>query len=247
MILKKIHVKNFRSIRDVAVDVQDQLAIVGGNGSGKSSILRALERFFGQSTSVELDDFFARKTDEPIEIGLTFTGFTEAERESFASRSNNNEMSVVRVFEAGAGRNNGRYYGATLQHPPFFAVRSAENATNARTAYNQLRGSEEIYRCAKCQTALWSDYGRRKVMLFVRIATLKDARRFSPDVHIFTRSKLPCDQLALIGERRHHEEARRSLLRLLRHEKRMARRKPQASRSMSGEDEVIFLPRLRGR
>ena len=35
-------------------------------------------------------------------------------------------------------------------------------------------------------------------MLFVRIATLKDARRFSPDVHIFTRSKLPCDQIVLL-------------------------------------------------
>jgi len=37
-------------------------------------------------------------------------------------------------------------------------------------------------------------------MLFVRMTTLKDARRFSPDVHIFTRSKLPCDQLALLEE-----------------------------------------------
>jgi hypothetical protein len=58
----------------------------------------------------------------------------------------------------------------------------------------------DIYRCPKCATALWSDYGRRKVMLFVRMATLKDARRFSPDVHIFTRSKLPCDQLALLED-----------------------------------------------
>ncbi len=49
----------------------------------------------------------------------------------------------------------------------------------------------DITRCAKCQTALWSDYGRRKVMLFVRISTLKRPHRIVPDVHIFTRSKLP--------------------------------------------------------
>lgn len=60
----------------------------------------------------------------------------------------------------------------------------------------------DIYRCPTCATALWSDYGRRKVMLFVRMATLKDARRFSPDVHIFTHSKLPCDQIALLKEGR---------------------------------------------
>ena len=30
----------------------------------------------------------------------------------------------------------------------------------------------DIYRCSKCQSALWSDYGRRKVLLFVRSTTL---------------------------------------------------------------------------
>ena len=49
----------------------------------------------------------------------------------------------------------------------------------------------DIYRCAKCQTALWSDYGRRKVMLFVRVSTLKRPHEIVPDVHIFTRSKVP--------------------------------------------------------
>ena len=57
----------------------------------------------------------------------------------------------------------------------------------------------DIYRCPTCATALWSDYGRRKVMLFVRMTMLKDARRFSPDVHIFTKSKLPCDELAMLA------------------------------------------------
>jgi len=49
----------------------------------------------------------------------------------------------------------------------------------------------DIYRCPKCQTALWSDYGRRKVLLFVRIGTLEKPSALKPDVHIFTRSKQP--------------------------------------------------------
>lgn len=48
-----------------------------------------------------------------------------------------------------------------------------------------------IHRCAKCQTALWSTYGGRTETRFVRVSTLDDAARFTPDVHIFTRSKLP--------------------------------------------------------
>ena len=47
-----------------------------------------------------------------------------------------------------------------------------------------------IYRCAACQTAVWSDYGERKVLLFLRVATLDDPEALPPDVHIFTRTKL---------------------------------------------------------
>ena len=49
----------------------------------------------------------------------------------------------------------------------------------------------DIYRCSKCQTALWSDYGRRRTVLFLRVATLDKPHAISPDVHIFTRSKVP--------------------------------------------------------
>jgi hypothetical protein len=49
----------------------------------------------------------------------------------------------------------------------------------------------DIYRCPKCRIAVWSDYGRRKVMLFVRVSTLDQRHAIKPDVHIFTRSKVP--------------------------------------------------------
>jgi hypothetical protein len=49
----------------------------------------------------------------------------------------------------------------------------------------------DIHRCPACQTALWSDYGRRRVMIFLRVPTLDDAHAFTPDAHIFTRSKIP--------------------------------------------------------
>lgn len=49
----------------------------------------------------------------------------------------------------------------------------------------------DIYRCPECHIAVWSDYGRRGTLLFVRVGTLDDPSAISPDVHIFTRSKLP--------------------------------------------------------
>jgi hypothetical protein len=52
-------------------------------------------------------------------------------------------------------------------------------------------GPHDIWRCARCLTALWSDYGRRPNLRFVRMGTLDDPSALKPDVHIFTRSKLP--------------------------------------------------------
>ena len=49
----------------------------------------------------------------------------------------------------------------------------------------------DIYRCTRCQTALWSDYGRRPALRFVRVGTLDDNVALKPDAHIFTRSKVP--------------------------------------------------------
>ncbi len=53
----------------------------------------------------------------------------------------------------------------------------------------------DIYRCPKCLSALWSDYSRRKVTRFVRVSTLDNPSALTPDVHIFTRSKLAWVQL----------------------------------------------------
>jgi hypothetical protein len=49
----------------------------------------------------------------------------------------------------------------------------------------------DIYRCIRCRTAVWSDYGKRPGLRFVRVGTLDDPPEIPPDVHIYTRSKLP--------------------------------------------------------
>jgi hypothetical protein len=49
----------------------------------------------------------------------------------------------------------------------------------------------DIYRCPQCRTALWSDYGGRPNLRFVRVGTLDEPTGLPPDAHIFTRSKLP--------------------------------------------------------
>jgi hypothetical protein len=48
---------------------------------------------------------------------------------------------------------------------------------------------QRIFRCPHCQVAIFSEYGRREVR-FVRGGTLDDPTGITPDVHIFTRSKV---------------------------------------------------------
>ena len=49
---------------------------------------------------------------------------------------------------------------------------------------------QKIWRCGTCQIAIYSQYTRRDVW-FVRGGTLDDPSTVQPDVHIYTRSKLP--------------------------------------------------------
>jgi hypothetical protein len=49
----------------------------------------------------------------------------------------------------------------------------------------------DIHRCPSCRTAMWSDYGGRPALRFVRVGTLDVPAALPPDVHIYTRSRLP--------------------------------------------------------
>jgi hypothetical protein len=48
-----------------------------------------------------------------------------------------------------------------------------------------------IFRCPGCQTAVWSEYGGLSRLRFVRVGTLDDPAALPPDIHIYTRSRLP--------------------------------------------------------
>jgi hypothetical protein len=51
-------------------------------------------------------------------------------------------------------------------------------------------GTQKIYRCPSCMTAVFSEYTFPHIW-FVRGGTLDEPRSVEPDVHIFTRSKVP--------------------------------------------------------
>jgi hypothetical protein len=50
--------------------------------------------------------------------------------------------------------------------------------------------AQRIYRCPHCRVAVFSEYTRPGIW-FVRAGTLDEPASVSPDVHIFTKSKVP--------------------------------------------------------
>ncbi|NAO95241.1 AAA family ATPase [Halomonas sp. MG34] len=83
MIIKKISIKNFRSVESCKIDIKDINIFAGCNDSGKSNFLKALNLFFNNKTDHDTqfdfkNDFchFAKvpnKTASEIQIELTLT------------------------------------------------------------------------------------------------------------------------------------------------------------------------------
>lgn len=74
MILKSLILKNFRAYKEIKVTFDENMnVIIGQNDIGKSTILEALDIFFGQSViDINITDFNKDKEGDKIVIGVEF-------------------------------------------------------------------------------------------------------------------------------------------------------------------------------
>ena len=96
MIIKRLEVKNFRCIKEECLECDNIVAIIGRNGSGKSSFLHALDVFYSVSARISEEDFFDRETANPIEIRVTYGDLRAEEAEEFGSFLRNDELIVTK-------------------------------------------------------------------------------------------------------------------------------------------------------
>ncbi len=143
MQLERARIKNFRSLKDIEVGFGAHTALIGANGAGKSSILKAIEKFYSTSKNCDADDFFGRDQGQPIEIELTFHQLSDQEAASFEDRVRDGKLVITRVFDGGPS--SGRYHGIVPQIPDFVAIRAQSVATQKRAAYNALRDNNTLY------------------------------------------------------------------------------------------------------
>ena len=146
MLIEQIHVKNFRSARDVLLDCSSLTALVGPNGSGKSTLLRALEAFYATATSLDPDDFYASDTSAKIEISITYGSLGVDAAARFSSYAENGKLTITRVFSVVDRKVISSLHGSRLQNPDFTQFRvtlSTEGKQPAREIYAQIRARPE--------------------------------------------------------------------------------------------------------
>ena len=142
LILKSIHVMNFRSIKDETLYCDNLTALVGANGSGKSSFLHAAELFQSKSPKIDSEDYYNRCTTEPITIAVTFKDLSKSTKQSLASYIQNDELTVKRVFKWSNDKFVSTFRGSILQNPAFAEIYAA-TALDARKKYNELIKGED--------------------------------------------------------------------------------------------------------
>lgn len=143
MVIKSIHVKNFRSVLDESLFCDCLTALVGRNGAGKSSFLRALELFYDPAAKVTAQDFYAENTMADIEIAVSFSELTPQETKFFSAYVDGDTLTVARIFSLTPGKKSGTYHGMRLQNPAFTAVRNAGGKREILNQYKQLKAQAE--------------------------------------------------------------------------------------------------------
>jgi hypothetical protein len=143
MQLVRARVRNFRSLKDVTVSFGAHTALIGGNGAGKSSILKAIDKFYATSKVLDVDDYFGRDVSVPVEIELTFGGLSPQEIDTFESRVRDGQLVVTRIFDGTSS--SGRYFGSVPQNPDFLPIRAHPTAAPKLAAYRQLRAGNPAY------------------------------------------------------------------------------------------------------
>lgn len=133
MIIENIHIENFRSLRDVNINCDELLAIIGRNGTGKSTVLYALDVFYNIAAQITEYDYFAKKVESEIKIRITYGNLRNDEKEEFKSHVKDDNLTVTKVINSGGSK----YYGVSRQIPEFHEIRK-ETANPKKTKYNEL-------------------------------------------------------------------------------------------------------------
>ena len=153
MILESVRVQNFRSIKDATLHCDRLTALVGSNGSGKSSFLKAIDLFHNSKATVTDKDYHKNNTGNSITISLTFTGLSDEAKDVFSSYVVNDKLTATRMFawNEDKGTSNSLFYAIQYTNLDFAGITDL-NAEHTKQRYDDLRSMKKYQNFPKLNT-----------------------------------------------------------------------------------------------
>lgn len=155
MKISKVHIQNYRSLKDLEFEIDDYSIFIGPNGAGKSSVLHALDWFFNGRTLSSSDIYnYLNDEGEPINsseeivtnpdletirVTVTFNELSERDCEILQSYGKGSTAVFSKTWRL--SENKEKYIGNAFQGPGFFNVRSKTRISDIREAYRDLASS----------------------------------------------------------------------------------------------------------
>jgi putative ATP-dependent endonuclease of OLD family len=142
--IENVRIRNFRSIAELDLVVNDYTALVGANGAGKSSVLYAL-RWFYEGGALMPEDCHApgaldpTATEGTVEVSVTFSDLTAADRARLESYGRGQTATFKRYWTVGEPKD--KVIGNALQGPGFSEIRLMKKVGEFRPAYGALRAA----------------------------------------------------------------------------------------------------------
>lgn len=146
MRIGKVTIRNFRAFKDCTVEFGSYTCLVGSNGVGKSTVLAALNVFFGYQDgsptdvkNLDEEDFFQKQTDEPIEIKVTFIDLSAEAKEDLKHyvRGDRLIVTVRAAFEDGLAKV--QQFGSRMVMADFIPFFEAGSASEKKSIYQELQ------------------------------------------------------------------------------------------------------------
>lgn len=142
--IQSVRIKNFRALKDVQIDFDSVTTFIGPNGTGKSTVLRALDWFFnGKVGSLVDDDCAFGATDEAIEVQVTFDSLTERDRESLGKYTPLGSTTFT-AWKSRFPDGSESLSANAKSYAAFNAVREKGSAIEKKAAYNDIRVSLDL-------------------------------------------------------------------------------------------------------
>lgn len=145
MIIECVNVKNYRSILNETLHLKNITTLIGPNGVGKSSFLKAIEIFYKSDANYSQEDFYNEdvgdsKNKKKIEITITYRNLARNEKVMFKKYVKDDKLIVKKVLEWPKSKGSQRYYGKHLQNPDFDDFRKATGRDLSKE-YNKLKNN----------------------------------------------------------------------------------------------------------